>query len=128
GDRPLDPTSHRFWGRAQLSYTLPRSEHNLVVGLMGGTVVHADRFSAFRLGGALPFTSEFPLYLPGYFYDELSTKDFGLAYGYYSIPFGPSKRWNVFAVAATALVNYVDGLEQPGHSPSGVGGGIGSQN
>jgi hypothetical protein len=125
GDRRLEATSHRFWGRAQLSYTLPRSEHNLAIGLMGGTVVNADRFSAFRLGGALPFTSEFPLYLPGYFYDELSTKDFGLAYGYYSIPFGPSKQWNVFGVAATALVNYVDGLEQPGHWHSGVGGGIG---
>jgi hypothetical protein len=121
----LEATSHRFWGRAQLNYTLPRSEHNLAIGLMGGTVVNADRFSAFRLGGALPFTSEFPLYLPGYFYEELSTKDFGLAYGYYSIPFGPSKKWNVFGVAATALVNYVDGLEQPGHWHSGVGGGIG---
>jgi hypothetical protein len=125
GDRRLEETSHRFWGRAQLSYTLPRSEHNLAIGLMGGTVVNSDRFSAFRVGGALPFTSEFPLYLPGYFYDELSTKDFGLAYGYYSIPFGLSKQWNVFAVAATAIVNYVDGLEQPGHSNSGVGGGIG---
>ena len=125
GDRGLEATSHRFWGRAQLSYTLPRSEHNLAIGLMGGTVVNADRFSAFRVGGALPFTSEFPLYLPGYFYDELSTEDFGLAYGYYSIPIGPSKQWNVFGVAATALVNYVDGLEQPGHSHSGVGGGIG---
>ena len=125
GDRRLEATSHRFWGRAQLMYTLPRAEHSFAIGLMGGTVVNSDRFSAFRLGGALPFTSEFPLYLPGYFYDELSTKDFGLAYGYYSIPIGPSKQWNVFAVGATALVNYVDGLEQPGHSHSGVGGGIG---
>src|SRR6185369_4726604 len=125
GDRRLESTSHRFWGRAQLSYTLPHSEQNLSVGLMGGTVVHADRFSAFRVGGALPFTSEFPLYLPGYFYGELSTKDFGLLYGLYSIPFGPSKQWNVMAIAATTLVNYVDGLEQPGHSHSGVGAGIG---
>jgi hypothetical protein len=28
-------------------------------------------------------------------------------------------------MAATALVDYIDGLEQPGHSHSGVGGGIG---
>jgi hypothetical protein len=124
-DRELEPTSHRFWGRAQLSYTLPRSEHNFVIGLMAGAVIDSDRFSAFRVGGALPFTSEFPLYLPGYFYDELSTKDFGLLYGYYSIPFGPNKQWNIFAAAATALVDYVDGLEQPGHSHSGAGGGLG---
>ena len=84
-----------------------------------------SRFSAFRVGGALPFTSEFPLFLPGYFFGELSTKDFGLAYGLYSIPFGPSKQWHVMAVAGTALVDYVSGLEQPGHWNSGVGGGIG---
>jgi hypothetical protein len=92
---------------------------------MGGAVLNADRFSAFRLGGALPFTSEFPLYLPGYFFGELSAKNFGLAYGLYSIPLGRSKRWSVMAMAATALVDYVSGLEQPGHWNSGVGGGVG---
>ena len=97
----------------------------MVVGLMGGAVLDADRFSAFRVGGALPFTSEFPLYLPGYFFEELSAKDFGLAYGLYSIPLGPSKRWNILGMAATSVMNYVDGLEQPGHWNSGVGGGIG---
>jgi hypothetical protein len=124
-DRKLEPTAHRFYGRAQLNYTLPKSEHYMVVGLMGGAVIHADRFSAFRVGGALPFTSEFPLYLPGYFFGELSTKNFGLAYGLYSIPFGPSKQWNVTALAGTALVDYVHGLGQDGHWNSGVGGGIG---
>ncbi len=125
GDRKLEATSHQFWSRLQLHYTIPRLEHYAVAGLMGGAVLNADRFSAFRIGGALPFTSEFPLYLPGYFYEELSTKDFGLAYGMYSIPFGPSKQWNVTALAATAVVNYVSGLEQPGHWNSGVGGGFG---
>ena len=125
GDRKLEATTHKFWGRAQLNYTSPVWEHYMVVGLMGGTVLNPDRFSAFRVGGALPFTSEFPLYLPGYFFEELSTKDFGLAYGLYSIPFGPSKQWNVTAIAGTALVNYVSGLEQPGHWNSGVGGGFG---
>ena len=124
-DRPLESTAHRFFGRAQLNYTTPRSEHNILVGVMGGTVLNPDRFSAFRVGGALPFTSEFPLYLPGYFYGELSTKDFGLLYGFYSIPLGPAKRWNIAAIAATSLVNYVPGLEQPGHWNSGVGGSFG---
>ena len=125
GDRDLEATTHRFLGRVQLSYTLPKSEHYMTVGLMGGAVLNADRFSAFRVGGALPFTSEFPLYLPGYFYEELSTRNFGLAYGLYAIPFGPSKRWSVMAMAATAVVDYVSGLEQPGHWNSGVGGGLG---
>jgi len=59
---------------------------------MGGAVINADRFSAYRLGGALPFTSEYPLMLPGYFYEEVSAQDFGLLYGLYSLPLGPSKR------------------------------------
>jgi hypothetical protein len=75
--------------------------------------------------GRYLFYSEFPLYLPGYFYGELSTENFGLGYGLYSIPFGPSKQWNVNVLAATALVDYVDGLEQPGNWDSSVGGGLG---
>jgi len=88
-------------------------------------VINADRFSAYRLGGALPFTSEHPLMLPGYFYEELSTKDFGLLYGLYSIPLGPSKQWNIFTGAATAVVDYVDDLKQSGNWNSGVTGGLG---
>lgn len=107
GDRRLEDTSHRFWGRAQLLYTIPRLEHYAVVGFMGGAVLNSDRFSAFRVGGALPFTSEFPLYLPGYFYNELSSKNFGLAYGLYSVPFGPAKQWNIAGFAATAVVDYL---------------------
>ena len=34
-DRRLEATSHRFFGRAQLNYTLPKSEHFIVLGLMG---------------------------------------------------------------------------------------------
>lgn len=124
-DRELEPTVHRFLGRGELLYTVPGTEHFLAAGLMGGSVLNPDRFSAHRVGGALPFTSEFPLYLPGYFYQELSTENFGLLYGAYSIPFGPAKQWNVFVGAATALVDYVDGLEQPGDWHTGLGTGFG---
>jgi hypothetical protein len=123
-DRELKSVSHRFLGRAQLLYTVPHLEHYIAVGLAGGTVIDVDRFSAHRIGGALPFTSEFPLYLPGYFYQELSAQSFGLLYGLYSIPIDRPKRWSVFAGGATALVDYVDGLGQDRHSNSGVTGGI----
>ena len=125
GDRDLNSVSHRFLGSALLIYTTPQSEHYVMLGAMGGAVLNADRFSAHRLGGALPFTSEYPLYLPGYFHEELSTREFGLLYGFYSIPLGASRRWNVFGGGATAVVNYVDGLEQSGDWNSGVTGGLG---
>jgi hypothetical protein len=124
GDRELNSVSHRFLGNAQLIYTMPRSEHYLALGLTGGAVINADRFSAYRLGGALPFTSEFPLMLPGYFYEELSAENFGLLYGLYAIPLGPTKSWSIFAGGATAVVDYADGLEQSGNWNSGVTGGL----
>src|SRR5262249_23670524 len=31
GDRRLESISHRFYGRAQLNYTLPSSEHNIMI-------------------------------------------------------------------------------------------------
>jgi hypothetical protein len=125
GDRDLNTTSQRFLGRALLSYTMPRSEHYIILGLVGGAVIDADRFSAYRVGGALRFTSEFPLYLPGYYYQELSAKSFGLLYGMYSIPLGEEKKWNVMAGGATSVMDYVDGLEQPGNWNSSVIGGLG---
>jgi len=124
GDRELNSLSHRFLASALLIYTVPRSEHYIALGLMGGAVINADRFSAYRLGGALPFTSEYPLFVPGYYYEELSTQDFGLLYALYGIPLGPSKSWSIFAGGATSVAKYVDGLEQSGNWNSGVTGGL----
>jgi hypothetical protein len=124
GDWELNSISHRFLASARFIYTMPRSEHYLSLGLTGGAVINADRFSAYRLGGALPFTSEYPLMLPGYFYEELSAQDFGLLYGLYAIPLGRSKSWSIFAGGATAVVDYLEGFEQSGNWNSGVTGGL----
>ncbi len=124
-DRKLESVSHQLLFRAQINYTMPESKHYIVAGLMGGSVINADRFSAGRVGGVLPFTSEFPLYMPGYFDKELSVDNLGLAYGVYTIPFGPSKQWSLIGMAATGLVDYAPGLSQPGnwHNGFGAGGG-----
>jgi len=71
GDRTLKSDAHLFWGQALLAYTLPHS-NSFYVGLTAGTSVDADRFSAYRLGALLPLVSEFPLSLPGYYYQEIS--------------------------------------------------------
>jgi hypothetical protein len=39
-------------------------------------------------------------------------------------PLDDKQRWNVNIVGATAVVDYLEGLEQPGHTHSGVGAGI----
>jgi hypothetical protein len=99
-------------------------KHNFALSLTAGTSLDADRFSANRLGALLPLVSEFPLSLPGYYYEELSARRFLLLNGYYILPLDHRHRWNLVAAASTALVDYVPGLEQPGHWNTGLGGGI----
>jgi hypothetical protein len=116
--------SHLFWAEAALSYTLPESQQNFYVRLMAGSSVDADRFSAYRLGGYLPLVSEFPLSLPGYYFQEISARQFMLFNVNYLLPLDRSQRWNLDANAATAVVDYLPGEAQPGNSLTGVGGGI----
>ena len=124
-DRELERVSQRFFGRAQLNYTTLESKHYIVAGLQGGGTVNADRLSAYRLGGVLPYTKEFPLTIPGYFYQELSAKSFGLAYAGYTIPFGSQDQWSLIGNGSAALVDYVDGTGQAGAFNSGIGAGVG---
>ncbi|MEI6195252.1 MAG: hypothetical protein WCS42_13075 [Verrucomicrobiota bacterium] len=124
-DRELERVSQRFFGRAQLNYTTLESKHYIVAGLQGGGTVNADRLSAYRLGGVLPYTKEFPLTIPGYFYQELSAKSFGLAYAGYTIPFGSQDQWSLIGNGGAALVDYVDGTGQAGAFNSGIGAGVG---
>ena len=124
-DRRQEPTTQRVWGRALVNYTTLKSQHYIAAALMGGASADADRLSCYRLGGMLPYTSEFPLNIPGYYNQELSAKDYGLAYVTYAIPFGSENQWNVFSRGAVALVDYVEGTGQPGAFNSGVDAGIG---
>jgi hypothetical protein len=124
GDRQVEENSHQFWGRALLAYTLPKLEHNFSISFTAGTSLNADRLSAYRLGGALPMVSEFPLSLPGYYFQELTARQFALLDAQYSVPLTAAKTWSVIGYGGTALVDYLPGLEQPGRWNSGVGGGI----
>ncbi len=120
----LHEQSHLFWGQALLAYTLPELKHNFYLSLSAGASIEADRFSAYRLGSLLPMVSEFPLSLPGYYYQELSARRYVLFGANYQVPLDSKQRWNINVTAATAAVDYLPGLEQPGHWHSGVGGGV----
>jgi len=123
-DRTLQGQSHLFWGEALLAYTMPELQHSFYVSLRAGTSLDTDRFSAYRLGALLPLASEFALSLPGYYYQELTAKEFVLLGGNYLLHLEKKQRWNLHVAAATAVVDYLPGLEQPGHWHTGVGGGI----
>ena len=124
GDRELEPATHLFWASAALSYTLPESKQNFFLRLIAGTSLDADRLNAYRLGGFLPLIAEYPLSLPGFYYQELSARSFALVNASYLIPIAPNQRWNLEFNAATADVDYLPGTEQPGNWVSGVGAGI----
>jgi hypothetical protein len=120
----LESQSHLFWTEAALAYTLPESQHSFYVRLTAGTSVDADRFTAYRLGGFLPLVSEFPLSLPGYYYQEISARQFALLNANYLVPLDPGKLFDLDLNASTAVVDYLPGESQPGNSLTGVGGGI----
>ena len=125
GDRVLEESSELFWARALLIYTLPDSRQRFDVNLTMGASLHADRFSAYRLGGTLPMGTEFPLSIPGYFDGELSARNFACFTGQYTLPLDAAKRWSLNPLGSIATVDYVTGLGQPGHFNSGVGIGLG---
>ena len=124
GDRELNSQSQLFWGDVAVAYTLPKSQQSFYLRLTSGTSIDADRFSAYRIGGFLPLISEFPLSLPGYYYQEISARQFALLNANYLLPLDPNKRWDLDVNASTAWVDYLPGEGQPGNWLSGVGGGI----
>jgi hypothetical protein len=124
GDRALESSSHLFWGSAALSYTFPGSQQNIFVRIVSGTSVDTDRLNAYRLGGFLPLVAEYPLSLPGYYFQEFSARNFALINVSYLLPIAPNQRWNLEFNGATADINYLSGTEQTGNWVSGVGAGI----
>ena len=127
GDRQIELSSHLFWGSAALSYTWPESQQNVFVRVVAGTSVDADRLSAYRLGGYLPLVTEYPLSLPGYYFQEFSARDFALINASYLLPIAPNRRWNLLFNGATANIQYVQYLNNESASGkwvSGAGAGI----
>lgn len=122
-DRDVEANSHLFWARGLIRYTF-QNEQLFELSLTAGTSTRSDRFSAYRLGGLLPFASEFRLNIPGYYFQELSAERFALLNGQYSFPIEPSKNWRLATFAAAAPVEFLEGLEQPGQWHSGVGAGM----
>ena len=119
----LNRQSQLFWSEAALSYTFPNNQ-NFYARLTAGTSVDADRFSAYRLGSFLPLVAEFPLSLPGYFYQEFSARQFVLMNLNYLVPLDKRARWELAFNISTAVVDYLPGTGQPGNWLNGVSGGI----
>jgi hypothetical protein len=124
GDRRVNSGVSLYWLYADLDYAFTNSGQRVSFSFTAGGSDDADRLSAWRLGGVLPLISEFPLMIPGYYYEELTAESFVDFYGAYDIPLDKARRFDLRLEAATAHVNYLPGFEQPSDWQSGVGCGL----
>jgi hypothetical protein len=122
-DDPLQvqPTTDLYWLYAGLNYAWTNTGHQFTFGLTAGGSENADRFSAWRLGGVLPMAAEFPLTLPGYYYQELSAQRFVHLSGSYVMPLSADHRWQARLGAASACLDYLAGFAQSSRWQTGVG-------
>jgi len=123
-DRSISPNVDLYWLYAGLNYAWTNSGQKISFAFTAGGSTDADRFSAWRLGGVLPLVSEFPLMLPGYYYQELTATRFQHFYGAYDIPLDKTDRFHFRLEVATAHLDYLPGFEQRSSWQTGVGGGL----
>jgi len=122
-DLLLEGTSQLYWGRLLFARMFTNRAH-FELSVTGGGSVTPDRFTAFRLGGALPMGSEFPLVVPGYYYQEISAQSFALISGQLLWPLTRDGRWEIGVLGAAARVNYLQGMSLGQPWNSGLGGGL----
>jgi hypothetical protein len=124
GDRTVEPVSHLFWGRALVAWSFTNSLQNFEASVTAGAALEADRFSAFRVGGALPLAGEFPLQVPGYFFQEFSAQRFMLLSGTYMITIPPTESWAITINGSVAGLDYLPDLAFDRDWIAGLGGGL----
>jgi hypothetical protein len=123
-DRFMNERSDLYWAYAGLDYSWTNVGHKISFAATAGGSSDTDRFSAWRLGGVLPLVAEFPLILPGYFYQELTAKRFVHLHASYLMPLGFEDRLQFRLEAAGAALDYLEGFEQPDKWQTGVGCGL----
>ncbi|HEY7138521.1 MAG TPA: hypothetical protein VIE44_00300 [Methylomirabilota bacterium] len=120
----LESLTQRLWGRVAAVFE-PADGHTIDLLLTAGSSRDADLLSSFRLGSSLPFRSEFPLILHGYFVEEVFAKQFWLLNASYRFPAWPGSRRVTLRIAADiAGVDYIKGHSLPRKQLRGVGGDL----
>jgi len=119
--RRVEAATDIYWLYAGLNYAWTNIGHKITFSFTAGGSDQADRFSAWRLGGVLPLATEFPLTLPGYYYQELSARRFVHFSAGYGFPLTPSYRWKAGFSVATACLDYLPDFKQASPWQTGVG-------
>ena len=125
GDRALEDSVDRYWIYGGLDYAWTNAGHKASLAVTAGDSSETDRVGAWRLGGVLPLVAEFPLILPGYYYEEITAERFVHLGAAYVISLDPDNRWQLRFEAATALVDPLPGFGATDDWHTGVGTGVG---
>ena len=123
-DRSIHANVSLFWLYGGLNYTFTNTAQKISFSTMVAGSEDVDRFGAWRLGGDLPLNAEFPVILPGYYYQELAAREFAYFYGSYEFPLEPSHRFSFRTEAATVWLGALSRFEQRSDWDSGAGGAL----
>jgi hypothetical protein len=123
-DRLVNADSDLYWVYGGIHYAWTNVGHKVNLAVTAGGSENADRFSAWRLGGVLPLVAEFPLILPGYYFQEISAEEFVHLHAGYNISLDHRNRWQLRIEGASAQVSYLPGFEQEARWHAGIGGGV----
>lgn len=124
GDREVEANAQLYWLYGGLNYAWTNIGHQASFAVTAGGSKDTDRFSAWRLGGVLPLVAEFPLMMPGYYYQELTAKNFVHIFASYLIPLDEAQRFQLRLEAASALLDYLEGFTQDESWQTGIGAGL----
>lgn len=123
-DRVVSRETQLFWLYTGFNQAWTNSGQQMTFAMTAAGSAGADRMNAWRLGGVLPLGGEFPLALPGYYYEEITARRLLHFSGTYVLPLSIEHRWQLRLTVATAWVDYLPGFEQAGNWVTGAGPGI----
>jgi hypothetical protein len=115
----LEHFTDRAWGSLVLVATVAET-HTLSLTATAGTSTQTEKLSTYRMGAALPFRSEFPLILHGYYSEEVFAKRFWLINAAYRFPVWPGSE-RLQLSADLAQVDYLPGRTLPRTTLRGLG-------
>jgi hypothetical protein len=122
-DRVVNREINFYW----LRFLIVLPPHGDVHAAAGASVGGGDRLrrlSAYRLGGMLTQSSEFPLNIPGYASQEIAAREYGHVWARYGIPIERTRRFYVNLLAAGAAVAPIQGTDPGGPLHAGVSVGL----
>jgi hypothetical protein len=125
GDREMKDSVDRYWAYMGLDYAWTNTGHKASLAVTAGGSSSMDRIGAWRLGGVLPLVAEFPLILPGYYYEEITARNFVHLGAAYVLSLDDANRWKLRFEAASAAIDYLPGYSAPDRWHTGVGAGVG---